>query len=49
MPSVLLAVNVIVTGSVTLPTAALGTEFFVEYPTKNAGKEPDFNSVFFLL
>jgi hypothetical protein len=35
MSSVLLSVNVVVTESVTLPSAVLGKEFFVEYPTKN--------------
>jgi hypothetical protein len=35
IPSVLLSINVVVTESRTLPSAALDKKFFVECPTKN--------------
>jgi hypothetical protein len=34
MPSVLLSVNVVVTESVTLPSATIGKDVFAECPTK---------------
>jgi hypothetical protein len=38
MSSVLLSVNVVVTKSVTLPSAALGKEFFAECLTESTRK-----------
>jgi hypothetical protein len=42
VPGVLLSVNVVVTESRTLPSAALDKDFFVEYPTKNTRQRARF-------
>jgi hypothetical protein len=44
MPSVLLLVNMIVTESRTLPSAAVGKDFFAKCPEKTLDKEPDSGS-----
>jgi hypothetical protein len=41
VPRVLHSVNELVTGSRTLPSAALDKGFFAECPTKALGKAPD--------
>jgi hypothetical protein len=45
VPSVLLSVNVVITESRTLPSAAVGKDFFTECPKKALGKGPDSGNV----